>query len=193
MAVTKAVAKKSQKEIKTPEVQVAKITKEFTFKLNDKEVADRGRAAGKLRREINALVAELEEIKAERTAAIKAKAAERDHHLSVIDDGKENRLVEVEMRKNFEAKLIQYYFKGALLEERAMSPEEMQMALPLKAKKKAKEKEPTGAQKTYAKAKGTAHASSNGKAKENDVAATIREETSRKTKRSAVDGIYGTA
>lgn len=180
-----------------------KLKKEFTFPLTQSDRADLGSKAADLSGQIAKEYAELDEIKKEKTAAIRAKEAERDNFLAIIRARKENRVVEATVIRNFEAKLVQYWYQGKLLEERAMTADECQMPLPLKGRKKpeTEKKEMTGAQKTYAKAKGKLEKriaeEEKLKGAGNEIADSIKEETNRKTKRSAVDGpssgIYGNA
>lgn len=185
---------KRQKQKPAPEVQVEKLSKEFAFPLNDEEQKLMLKNISQLMLERDEREMEFKRQKKHYDNQQEATIKEISRIAVVARDGKENRLVECEMRKDFASKLIQYYFQGKLMEERAMTPEEFQMSLPLKtkSKKKSLRKELTGAEKTYLKAKGTPHATGNGKAG-NDVADTIKQETSRRTKRSAVDGVFGTA
>lgn len=168
------------------------IEKEFNITLTDAESKELSKRAFALTQAADGIEKELAEITKQKREEIKTKWNEAVALLKSIDEGFVSRMVEVKMIKNFEAKSVQYIDTKTdkLIEERAMTADEMQMPLPLdkpKATKKREEPKPmTGAQKAYAKAERKLQ--KNIDAGKDDIADSIKEETNRKTKRSAVDG-----
>jgi hypothetical protein len=166
---------------KTAPLEGTKMEKEFSFELTEKETAHKGLEAAALAKECAEIERDFDRVKKEFSARIKDRESRRDELLTVIDEQKELRTVEVLMTKDFNSKLVQFWFKNKVLEERAMTQQELQMELDLAAKEKAK-----------AAAK-TARKHSNKRMNDDDaegasdISGVIRSETSRRTKRSSVD------
>lgn len=185
-----AKAKPKPEQQKNPAGQ--KLNKEFVFNLAQAEIAKMASEAANIDAERIEREVERATKNKEMLAGIQDLESKRATLLAKIREKKEARVVEVTQVMNYDAKLVQYWYQGKVLEERTMTADELQAELPLKTKKK-REKEPTGAQKTYAKAKGAPVAESKANGKDHDIQSTIRAETGRRTKRSSVDGVYGNA
>ena len=156
-----------------------KVTKEFLFDLTEQEFAEKGKAAAALCQEVKDLDVQFEEVKDNWKAKIKAREAKRDDILAVIHAKKEKRSVESVLVKNYDTKEMEYWFEGKVVERRTMTADEVQTELPLaKPKRTRKAKE----HKTDPVA--AAHANGH----DADMAKVIQEETSKRTKLSAVDG-----
>lgn len=172
---------KKTKSKKTP--AGSKVTKEFVFKLTDKEVREKLRGSRELRLEYDAYFSKCEEAKETMKAKLTALRARRDDAQRLAEDGEEKRMVEAVMVKDYEAKEVQYWFNGEMMESRTMTENELQMEVDFKkTEKKARAIKQT-LQKTE-KTDPIAHA--NGKM--TDIAEVHSLETGRKTKTSAVDG-----
>jgi hypothetical protein len=160
-----------------------KVTKEFEFKLTVTEIADKGKQAAALFKEIKGLDVEFEAVKDEWKAKIKDREAKRDDLLGVINAGVELRQTESVMVKNFDTRTVEYWVEVEgdwdLVESRAMTESESQTEMSLDKPKK-------GRSKKAQKHDPVAEAHANGQ--DTDVGSVIKEETSRRTKHSAVDG-----
>lgn len=180
--------KKSKKQ-KTP--AGTKVTKEFEFKLTEAEFSEKGKSAAALSREVTDLKVQFEEVKDTWNAKIKTRAAKRDDVLAVIHAKKEKRTVDAVLVKNYDAKEIEYWFEGEVLERRTMTDSELQVEADFeKNGKKAralkqkltKPLDPELAGKVGAKVP----AAVNGQGE--DIGDVIKAETHRRTKTSSVDG-----
>lgn len=162
-----------------------KLTKEFIFKLTDTELKERGQVAAKARAGAAAFELQFEEVKETWKAKIKVQENLRDAALDVIHAGDEKRSVEATMVKNFNSGEVEYWYEGAILERRVMTEPEKQMEI-------------TDLQKTGKKARAVRQKlqkidptspQANGLTQEQiETGQVIKEETSRRTKLSSVDG-----
>jgi hypothetical protein len=138
--------------------------KEITFKLTEKDEAELGRKAAKL----NITYGQFTGVKKEYTGRLEAIELEVNQISKWFEDGERREVVEVIERKNFEKRIMQYLFKGKIVETRDMTAEEMQTELPiepLKTQKKVQVRNPA-----------------NG-----EVTEVIKAETNRKTKKTPLD------
>jgi hypothetical protein len=171
------------------------VTKEYEFDLSVEEIRVKAERAAELSADVRAKRAEAEEYRKAQQNIMKAMDAEVENleqelhqTLALVKAKKERRAEMVVMVKNFEKKTVEFYHGDLLMESRTMTAEELQADLPLEKPKK-RSKELTGAQKTYS-----------GVPKESELPPehrealetqdVIRQETSKRTKLSAVDGIY---
>lgn len=191
-------AKAPRPHLTAVESEAKPVTKEFTFKLSDAEVAVKAREMAQLDGEIMQLEQELAKSSAEFKAKIKDRDALRHKISSAVRRGEEERVVDALMVKAFPERLVQFYLKSengsmTLLEERAMTESETQMELDDIAESTSKAK----AEKMRAKRKAEGNAAEPDRTKadqvQEDIGQTIKAETSKRTKRSSVDGAYGNA
>lgn len=105
------------------------IDKEFKFNLTEQEFAEKGKEAAALSQDLSKIQYEFKEVKETFASRIKTKQAQRNLLLKCINDGFEKRTVQCNMIKDFDSKLVQYWFKGELMEERAMLEGEMQIEM----------------------------------------------------------------
>lgn len=174
------MTKKAKQEPSTPQGQA--ISKEFTFKLTDTEQLEYwGRAregmreAEKLKQEGARLNAQRNELLAEVTKLAKE-----------ADLGEVLRTVDVIMTKDLGLGLVQFWRKGdggeyTLLEERAMTGEERQGDLPIEPPHPKQARKPSGKRAPKQLEPGS---------EDEEIALAHQQETSRRSKRSAVDGAY---
>jgi hypothetical protein len=178
MSTEKNTVKNTRK--KSP--QGIKVSKEFIFKLTEKEFAELGKKAAKLDSDIIRLDNEFDEVKKQWKAKIDAKNADRMTISMKINAGEEKRTMDSVLVKDFDAREIRYYVDGKVIESRTMTDNELQMGFDdakLGVKKTLKTKD---AGKAIAEVTGK-------KAKDVSIADVIKMETGRKTKHSAVDGV----
>lgn len=164
-----------------------KITKEFEFPLTEKDRSNKLDELAALHGEVEELEVELSEV----TGALKFKIKERYELASkiakTVRDGKETRAAEADMIKDYPAASVRFMVDGVMVEERAMTPEELQLPLPEMPKKKTKTAD-DGRLEDAAKAEATKKKTK--VVQLHPMEEHIREETGRKTKRSSVDGVY---
>lgn len=161
-----------------------KVSKPIAFDLTEKEFSEKGQEAASLSKEVRSLVGEFEGIKEDWKAKIKDREAKRDELLTVIHAKKEVRTVDTVMVKDFASKIVQYWFEGEVVEERAMTENEVQMEMELRAPKSVEKKTRVRNVKDPVE---EAH-QTEVQTQQSDVADVIKEETGRRTKLSAVDG-----
>ena len=166
---------------KTAPIEGTKMTKEFEFKLTRAELADKAEEMSALDGECIGLEREFDKVKKDFTAKIRDCEVKRHVISAVVRNKSEVRAVEVTMTKDFASKLVQFWFKGDVLEERAMTQQEMQLELDLRANKG--KKKLTNREKDAVKSGKAARA----EAPAEDISGVIRAETSRRSKRSSVD------
>lgn len=177
--------KKKESKSKTKQPEGTLVTKEFMFKLTDAEAKDRLQAAGALHEEIQQLMEKFAEVKKTWNEKIKARTASRDEILVAGNSGEEKRTVEAIMVKDFNAKEIQFWFDGAMIEQRAMTDSECQMEVNFsKEEKKARG---TRQKLKHADPVEAAHAAAQAGEAE-DIDNVRRLETSRHSKHNALDG-----
>lgn len=181
-----------KKKDKTP--RGVKVTKEFMFKLTEKESNEKGKAAAALKKEVDSLELQFEEVKDSWKAKIKTREDKYKEHLDVVAAQEEKRTVDATLVHNYAEGTIEYWFEGTVMESRAMTDHERQKEMDFNSGKKAKgirqklektedKKETKDAEDPVA----AAHAATaNGKI--HDINEVRKMETSRHTKSSAVDG-----
>lgn len=167
------MAKKAAKKTQT-------IEKAFSFKLTRDDEAKYGRQMAEYDADIEKLEGELESTKKEFNGRIGAIEKERRKISEVIRAGEESRTVKATMEYDYDAGLVRYFYKGQELERRPMEPGERQMDLAVAKTTK------RGRDKKAAKDEEKKPAAVAGD--ENDLRKVIREETSKVSKHSAVDG-----
>ncbi len=157
------------------------VTKEFTFPLSIEQLAKRGEEMAKLSGETADLRAEQKNFNAVINAKINARLELTEKIAKTIRAKSETRLEPAIMVKQYESNLVQYFFDGKLIEERAMTAEEHQVHMDdINPKKKPKVKNGRDPRKALKEEK----------TEDQEMASVIKQETSRKTKRSAVDGVW---
>lgn len=174
----KKSSKTPKKTAKTAPVGV-KVTKEFTFDLTPEESQKRLAAAGALHAEITKLDEEFKEVKAHWKSKIQTRTDARNEILVAGETGKEARVVDAIMVKDYTSKEIQYWVDGEVKESRTMTAEEMQMELG--------ESRPRGKKQkldSTANLSGMVATPTEGE----EIGNVIKMETSKRTKHSAVDG-----
>lgn len=139
------------------------------FTLSQKEYAEKAKKMAELDQAAMQAEKDFETIKEDHKGKIAAINRARYNLSRVVSDGFEDRNVECIEVLDYRDKSVKYTFNGEIMLERAMTTEELQADLNLKARKKIT---PLG------------HDRESG----NDVAQTIREETNAKTKHTATDG-----
>lgn len=182
MSDTKAVAKKSKKPVMPK--GGTKLSKEFEFKLTDAQYQEMGKEMAKLDHGIGELETQFEEVKSNWKAKIQAQEAKRKDISAVIHAGSQKRLVEAIMVKNYNSGEVEFWYEGAILEHRVMTEGERQLEVDFnKTAKRAR-----AVKQQIQKADPTSPQANGMTPQQVDIAATIKEETSRKSKLSAVDG-----
>lgn len=172
----------------TPRPNGTQLDKEIAFTLTTLEYAEKAKMVGELTGEIETLEQEKKEFDAAQSQKIKERYERLSAIGKVVREKKEVRLATVIMKKCFETNTVEFWHSEdgknyELVEERAMEAAERQMDLddagvailpPAKAVKAKKMKPKVTKDES-----------------ENEIAQEIRSETNKKTKRSAVDGVYG--
>ncbi len=119
---------------KNPEGE--KCERKLPFKLNDEDKARKAELAAQLNKQLEAAEAAKKADMAKHNEKIKKLRADVSTQLKMINEGIERREVTCTEVKNFEANKVEWYFEGEVLESREMKPEDRQLALDDKAKKK---------------------------------------------------------
>lgn len=164
------------------------LTKEFDFKLSMRELAERAQKMAALSGEAADEERALAAISAQKRLKIKEVYEELDKIAAAVRSGKEARMCEAIMSKDHAVGLVQFWFKDedsgnyALIEERAMTEEERQMDI---ADVSSIPHPEAAARRKGKKAKPAAPPT-----EDEDIADVRAAETGRRTKRSAVDGVY---
>lgn len=121
---------------------VKKVSKVFAFKLNEKDLAAKAVLLGELHAELEAADRELTAAKEEYKQTASAIAVARSSAVDAIRTGKEYRDTECEEVQDFNTNRVYWRRKSEtasdmweVLEERAMTPQERQLALNLSDKK----------------------------------------------------------
>lgn len=176
--------KKSDKKSKAVNTERT-IMKEITFTLSDKDKAELGKRAGAVDKELADLKEEFADVRKDFKSRIDLKDRELKNLLRASRDGKEERMVEVTEVKDFDAVKVRYMFKGKVVLERDMEWAERQTEMKVdNGKSKKSAKDDVRAKMASPVAGGVSGPSVNGRA---DVSDVIKEETNKKTKKSAVD------
>ncbi len=168
------------KKAKTKAPEGVKVSKEFEFTITDSEksaIADKGAA---LYANIENTKINFKELKNEWSAKIKTLEAQHAETQHAITAGVEKRVVECILEKDYDTKEIRFHFEGKVLESRTMTIDEMQMEINEVSKSVRGKKQ---------KIDSTANLSGmTAKTEEDDIKDVVKAETSKRTKRSAVDG-----
>jgi hypothetical protein len=157
------------------------LTKEFEFQLTMRELAERAKSMAGLSGEAHSLEIELKQFVAKKNQEIKERYAELDKIALAVREGKETRMVDAVMTKDFASNVVQFWHANEdgiwdVIEERALTEEEKQMHLDDVAPKR-RGKPKAVPEKPLA----------NG---ETEIDEVRKSETKRTSKRSAVDGVY---
>lgn len=185
-----------------------KVTKEFDFPLTEKDEAAKAKEVGVITGELRQLEQEQKESNASFATKIKERYAKLDEIGSTMRNGKETRVVEAEMEKDFVTATKRFLFQGRVILEEAMTASELQMELSdttADEDPKPNSREDLGYGKgKIKKGRRPAKTAADGrledamkarasKRKPKDIATigdVIKSETSKRTKRSTVDGVY---
>lgn len=111
------------------EVERVIVTKELTFKLTEKEIAQKGKSAAESKTRLTEKNHEFENVKQKYKGEIGAIECELSDHLSTIKRGTEDRTVECTMVKDFSRHVVEYVYNGEIMEERPMTMDERQPEL----------------------------------------------------------------
>jgi hypothetical protein len=158
-----------------------KVKRALPFKLTDEEKARKAEAAANLNEELEAAVAAKKVEVEKHTVKIKGLTNKISNTLKAIQTGEERKEVQCTEVKNFEKNLVEYVFKGQVLETREMTAEDRQLTLADKPEKKGpKPKWQSMAPKYDPKKTAEQEA-------DEEIAQVHKLETSRKTASSSVD------
>jgi hypothetical protein len=187
-AKASTVGKPSPKGIK-----VIPIKKEFDVALTDAEYAAKGKQAAALKRVIDDTNQKWLEKDGEFKAKVKAKSAERDELLDVINLGTEKRLLDVGLERDYEGKRVRYHHAGMVIEDRVMTDDELQTEMDLRARHAKGDTRGARVPKQHLKRVSSVPPVIDGQGKPvdektQDIQDAIRQETRRGSKTSAVDG-----
>ncbi len=169
--------------------------KTLTFKLEDADKLALGAQAAKLDGEIEEIEAEFKEVKSGFRQRLKERSEERARLLKAVHTGQEERESDCTEVRDQGGNTISFWVGGRMIEERAMTFEERQEELSLsngKAIAQAAASPPPGSIKKK-KRSGKDEAAEQGKKptdESEDIANVRKLETNKRTKLSAVDGIY---
>lgn len=163
----KAAAKKTGSKKK---IEKRTLTKSFWFKLTDKEISERNIRANELRDEIDDKKEQFGEVKKKWNSEIKALEVEEKSIREAAKERKEYREVETEEIKDWTKQEVRYMVGGKLHTSRAMDDNEKQMAMTVKSVPVTEVEQPAPEDNAA-----------------NDVRDVMRDETSKGTKKSAVD------
>lgn len=184
--MAKKTAKKEKAEKKDRPVNTERtLMKEITFSLSDKEKAELGKKAGEVDREILILNEEFKDVKDDYKRRIGAKALELKSLLKASREGKQERMVEVLEVKDFDAVKVKYMLKGKVVLERDMEWAERQTEMKVDTNGKSKKTAKDDVRAKMATSVDSGASGLNGTS--DDVKDVIKEETNKKTKKSAVD------
>lgn len=156
------------------------IKRMIAFNLTEEQKAKKGEAAAKLNESLEAAVEKKKEAMSDHSEKIKGLTAKIRKFLHELNEGKEQREVECVEVKNFESNTVEYWFEGENVFARKMEPSDRQEEMDLKPKRGPK-------WQTAAPKKEFPVSSEDAREKE-EIAQVVKMETSRKTKRSSVDG-----
>lgn len=174
----------------------------LTFKLTQAERAQRGEHAAKCSVELEQMIADFAQVKKSWTEKIKRIEGAMYRHLDAIAKGQEERAVECQSYRNFDLNRVEFWHKGEMMHARDMTPEDRQESLKLaETEKPAKDnvKSFKSARAKVAAKHVVDHTMTRTEREEmedgnpvfadndREIEAVRREETSRRTKRSAVD------
>lgn len=200
--------KEKKKSKKSPKGKTVK--RELPFKLTDTEKAERALEAAHLDAEIADFSVQKKLVSDEWSAKIRSRTSKRTDLLKQINDGIEHRDVECTEVKNFDTNKVEYWLDGSKISERDLTETDRQLDLDeasaRKGKKKADEAKAaavanpkTAEQLEQEKAKACvatpAKKPSRGQRQELpsdrdlDIAATHREETSKRGSYSTLNGV----
>lgn len=143
-----------------------KLFKEFKFKLTNQEIIQKAKLSADLMEQIKTAEEDFAHIKKANTDKIKTLKGQKAHELKLISQGFEDRIVEVLEVRDYAEGIVRSYFNDVLLEERVMTSDERQVEMTLPTKETIVDTAP--------------HLS--------DISDVIRQETSKRTKLSSVDG-----
>lgn len=202
MSETKATEPSTDKEPKKTRVEKRDVKRKFWFPINDKEKSELMKLSLELDRQVDAdrvlLLADIEKFSADkkaRTAAINDKERNRkdiNHHIRVSKELREVEAIEV---RDYGKKEVRYVVGKTVMEQREMTADELQTSFNLEKRNKERASEKTSANQSKAEVALRAEAEAFRQkktvrkltTKEEEIQQEIREETSKLTKKSAVD------
>lgn len=162
-----------------PRPKGQQMDKEISFRLTMAQVAEKAQTIAEIDAEIQKLEIDKKEYDAKASAQITERYARIRSIASVVRAKSEIRIATVVMQKCFQTNTVAFWHSEDgrhwdIVEERAMDDSERQMELdpvvaPAKTEKKKKWLKPEG---------------------KNEIAEEIKSETNKRTKRSAIDGVY---
>lgn len=110
-----------------PKPQLVK--KEVLFELTESEFAERSKIMASLDEQIHQLEREAENMKKRFKAEIELLSGQRRHVSKIVKAGQEIRVVDCTEVQDVEKYLVNYWYRGKLVEQRAMTPDERQLEL----------------------------------------------------------------
>jgi hypothetical protein len=114
-----------------PNVERRNVVKTIKVKMNQLEIAEKGKLAAKLNQEIGEIEGEFAEVKDEYKNRIGEKEIALRKVLTLIGAGVEERTVECEMIKDYDAGFVRYMWEGLIVEEHPLKDDDRQQSLPL--------------------------------------------------------------
>lgn len=109
--------------------QVKIVSKEFSFQLSTEDFAQKAKEVGELHDELAAAEAVFESAKAKYKAAEGRISAEIAARVRIIQNKRENRMVECEQVHDFVRAIVYWKFNDAILGQRSMEMSERQPSL----------------------------------------------------------------
>lgn len=180
-----AKTKKKAAILKAPEG--IKVSKGFEITLSDAEIKEVAAKGAALHMNYENTLMNFNELKKEWGAKLKTLAAQHAETQYAITAGKEKRVVDAIMVKDYDTKEVTYFVEGDgtwdKMETRTMTAEEVQMELD-----EFNKKQPRAKKQAIKKGASENNLSGMGKTSDEEIGEVIKMETSRRTKRSAVDG-----
>lgn len=171
----------------TTKLPPGKILKgEFFVPLVDEDILRIGKELAAENNSLKAIVVQKKAINADLNVKIRALNETINELAQAIKEGKRKRSIEVEVVKDFDSNTVRYMYKGTSVEERAMTAEDRQEDLLIDEDELRRSLENEVKRRKEKKAKTTITESTAA----DEVHQVIKMETSRKTKRSALDGSY---
>lgn len=163
--------------------------KKLDFDLTDEEISEKAQSVSEKWIYIGQQKAKLKEIKGQYNERIKKAEDEIDRLTEQIVEGKQEKEVEATQVKNYDDNTVEFWYEGEMKASRSMEEKDRQQDLDEQKTALRNEAKKRKTESQEKKRKGLKVVSSDD-AEEGEVSEVIKEETSRKTKRSALDGGY---
>lgn len=187
-----------KKQQKAPE---RRVEVQVHLPITQAEQLARSKRANQLLKQKDRLELERKDVAKQYRDRISSLVTEAQKLLEEAETEMELKTVKAVERRNFNTNRVEYWFKGKLVKTRDLTIADRQEEMNFQAPKKTKEQK--AQENAKACAPGAARKPSRGQrqptvtvtaqAKAEDIANAIREQTSRKTANSAVDGVAGNA